>query len=100
MWKILLLEIQVDSENKQLVFSTSYTLKDYNKVKVSMNGIEGYYGISNKIYIPNTQVEFDIFNNYGDNAGLSLDYVRVHITITTEIAIYERWKIRLPIINE
>ena len=87
-------------ENDGQIFLTNYTVKDYNKVKISTNGIEGYIGISNKMYDPNNQLEFDIFKNYYEEVGSSLDYVRVHITINTELAVCGCVKFRLSIITE
>ena len=80
-------------------FSTNYPLKDYNKVKISMEGMEGYYDVSNKLYIPNTQLQFDIFNNYSTSVSSSLDYVRVCITFYPGSTSYECYKFKLSLIT-
>lgn len=80
-------------------FSTNYDLKDYNKVKISMEGMEGYYDVSNKLYMPNTMLQFDVFNNYSTSVGSSLDYVRVHITFYPGQTSYECHKFKLSLIN-
>ena len=96
----LLNVLQGNCENDSQFILTNYTLKDYNKVKISMNGTEGYFGISNKMYAPNTTLEFDIFKNYYEEVGSHSDYVRAHITISPEIAVLNCNKFRLSIITK
>ena len=80
-------------------FSTNYDLKDYNKVKISMEGMEGYYDVSNKLYMPNTLLQFDIFNNYSTSVGSSLDYVRVRVSFYPGSTTYECHKFKLSLIT-
>lgn len=81
-------------------FSTNYDLKDYNKVKISMEGMEGYYDVSNKLYMPNTLLQFDIFNNYSTSVGSSLDYVRVRVSFYPGSTSYECHKFKLSLITQ
>lgn len=80
-------------------FSTNYALKDYNKVKIIIEGMEFYYDVSNKIYAPNNMLQFDMFNNYMVEEGVSLDYARMRITITMETSTYNCHKFKLSLIT-